>query len=88
MNKFNLCNNDIIIILVLFIVFCIFLYMTNTTAKNEHFENINTLITSNEVKTKYKSSFENFFEIFQTHTYNLKEINNTYIEIISEFNKE
>jgi hypothetical protein len=87
MSQFNLCNNDIIIILVLFIVFCIFLYMTNTTSKNEHFENITSLVTSNEVKEKYKTSFKNFFELFEKHTSSLKEINNSYKDIINNLNK-
>jgi hypothetical protein len=88
MIQFNLCNNDIIIILVLFIVFCIFLYMTNTTSKNEHFENITPLVTSNEVKEKYKTSFENFFVLFKTHTASLKNLNDNYITIISNFNSD
>lgn len=86
MIQFNLCNNDIIIILVLFIVFCIFLYMTNTTSKNEYFENITPLVTSNEVKEKYKTSFENFLKLFEKHTTFLKQINNSYIDIINNLN--
>jgi hypothetical protein len=86
MNQFNLCNNDIIIILVLFFVFCIFLYMTNTKynyENKEHFVNTLTLVNTNENKKKIKDFFETFFKNFITHANILKQINDEYTNIIN-----
>ena len=82
MIQFNLCNNDIIIILVLFFVFCIFLYMTHITSKNETFQNITPLINSNEVKEKYKNSFKNLYTSLINYSNILTIYNNAYIDII------
>jgi hypothetical protein len=82
MIQFNLCNNDIIIILVLFFVFCIFLYMTHITSKNEPFQNIEPLITSNEVKETYKKSFINLYESLLFYITKLTNLNSEYIKII------
>ena len=85
MYQFNLYKNDIIIILVLFSVFCVFLYLTNIKY-NEHFNNKIVLVNSNENKINIKKSFEHFFELFERHILILNDINNQSITIINKFN--
>jgi hypothetical protein len=85
MYQFNLYKNDIIIILVLFSIFCVFLYITNIKY-NEHFNNKIVLVNSNENKINIKKSFEHFFELFERHILILNDINNQSITIINKFN--
>ena len=86
MYQFNLYNNDIIIILVLFSVFCVFLYLSNIKDKSEHFETKLFLVNSNENKQNIKQSFEHCFGLFEKHIIKLNDINNQNINIINKFN--
>ena len=78
MIQFNLCNNDVIIILIIFFVFCIFLYMNN---KNEHFT-----ISTNYVKKQYKKTLSTFFKHFTTHIGDLQNLIDEEKELINSIN--
>lgn len=85
MYQFNLCNNDIIIILVLFFVFCVFLYMTNTK-KKENFNNDIPFEINYKNKLNTKNSFKKFFSNIITYTDSLIIMNDNYINILDALN--
>ena len=100
MDKFNLNTNDIIIILVIFIVFCIFTYINNyyTTEqfqiaiKHKNNEEIIILDFINKLKeyiTKIKTLNTTFYElldIFKHNNYKYDKIFND-TELIKPLNK-
>jgi len=86
MYQFNLNSNDIIIIIVLYSIFCIYLYITNTQYTKESFDNNVVLVNSNDNKQNVKKTFGHFFELFEKHIITLNDINEQSISIINKFN--
>jgi len=78
MNKLNLCNNDIIVILIIFIVFCIFMFI-NTKYTYENFQ-----VITNSKKHEYIDLVDNFIIYIETYMDSLKEINIQYIKIFEK----
>ena len=80
MIQFNLCNNDVIIILIIFFVFCIFLYMNKN---NEHFT-----LSSNDVKKQYIQTIKTFFNHFTIHIGDLKNLIDDEKKLINSINNK
>jgi hypothetical protein len=81
MNKFNLKNNDIVIILVIFIFFCVFVYVNNYNT----YENFGIAIKH---KNNKEIIIEEFITKLKDYITKIKNLNTTFYEFLEFLNQK
>lgn len=82
MNKYNLKKNDIIIILVIFVVFCIFMYVNNYKT----IEKFNIIPLKKSGNYSEVDALNSFLTKLNEYINKLLELNETFFELINLFN--
>ena len=82
MNTYNLKKNDIIIILVIFVVFCIFMYVNNYKT----IEKFNIIPLKKSGNYSEVDALNKFLEALIIYINKLSELNKTFFDLINLFN--